>query len=323
MSIRPTRLRKNKMIRSLVKENRISMDEIIYPVFIVEGNNIKEEISSMKDQYHFSIDRLLEEVVELRKLGINNLLLFGNLEHKSIKGSSGYEESGLVQRAIKALKDKYEDLFVIADVCLCQCKEDGHCCIYDKQGNIERVETLETLSKVALSYAKAGVDMVAPSDMMDGRVGYIREVLDKNGFEHVPIMAYSAKYASSFYGPFREAAHSAPAYGDRKSYQMDPANGKEAKREVLLDVEEGADIIMIKPAMPYLDVIRDTKNIISNPIAAYQVSGEYAMLVSAVENGILDKRAIYESLISIKRSGADIIITYFAKEIKSIIEGEN
>lgn len=319
MAKRPTRLRRTPAIRQLVKETRLHMDQIIYPVFLVEGYGIREEIKSMKDQYHFSVDRLIDEMPMLLEKGINKLLLFANTEQKSVDGTTGYNENGLVQRGIRALKKQYKEVVLIADVCLCQYKSDGHCCIYNENQQIDREKTLEVLAKVALSYAKAGADMVAPSDMMDKRVGKIRSVLDGNGYEHVAIMAYSAKYASSFYGPFREAAHSAPSFGDRKAYQMDPANRREARREIELDVMEGADIIMVKPAMPYLDIISDAKEQVDIPVAAYQVSGEYVMLRSAVDLGQIDERAIYESLLSIRRSGATIIVTYFAKELQAII----
>jgi porphobilinogen synthase len=319
---KPTRLRGNKQIRDLIRETVLSMNDVIYPIFVVEGENIREEISSMKDQFHLSIDRLEEEVKKLKALGIRYLLLFGTPDHKDEIASSAYEDNGVVQRAIKAIKAYDKEMYVIPDICLCQYKSDGHCCIFDHKGNIEREKTVDLLGKIALSHAKAGADMVAPSDMMDGRIGHLRKILDKEGYEHIPIMAYSAKYASSFYGPFREAAHSAPAFGDRKAYQMDPGNSKEAVKEMMLDLEEGADILMVKPAMPYLDIIRRAKENFHVPIAAYQVSGEYAMLRNAVDTGVLDKRAIYESLLGIKRSGADIIITYFAKELKQILEEE-
>lgn len=322
MSHLPTRLRRTRNIRRMVKETRLNMDQIIYPVFLVEGQSIKEEISSMKDQFHYSVDCLIDDMSMLMGRGIRSLLLFGSTDHKSIDGSSGSDSTGIVQRGIEAIKEHFPDVTVIADVCLCQYKEDGHCCIYDSKHNIKRDETLRVLSDIALSYAKAGADMVAPSDMMDGRVKAIRETLDTEGYEHVSIMAYSAKYASAFYGPFREAAHSAPSYGDRKAYQMDPANRREAMTEMAADVAEGADLLMVKPAMAYLDIISDGKEAFDLPMAAYQVSGEYAMLVNAIDNGYLDKRAIYESLISIRRSGADIIISYFAKDIQTIIDEE-
>lgn len=322
MAKRPTRLRTTTRMRQLVKETHLQMDQIIYPVFLVEGEGIKREISSMKDQFHFSIDCLLDEIPYLLEKGVHQFLLFASTENKSIDGSSGYEKDGLVQKGIRSLKKSYPDIMLIADVCLCQYKTDGHCAIFDHTQHIDRERTLTMLAEVALSYARAGADMVAPSDMMDGRVARIRDVLDKNGFEHVSIMAYSAKYASSFYGPFREAAHSSPSFGDRRAYQMDPANRLEAKREIALDIEEGADIVMIKPAMPYLDIISEAKEWVNIPIAAYQVSGEYVMIRSAVDAGSLDERAIYESLIAIRRSGATILITYFAKEIQEIIKKE-
>jgi porphobilinogen synthase len=309
-------------MRQMVKETRLHMDQIIYPVFLVEGLNIKKEIPSMKDQYHFSVDQLVLEIPLLLEKGINKLLLFASTMDKSVDGSSGYNPNGLVQKGLKALKECYPDVMLIADVCLCQYKEDGHCCIYDEHVHIDRKATLETLAKVALSYAEAGADMVAPSDMMDGRVAAIRKTLDGHGYEHISIMAYSAKYASSFYGPFREAAHSAPSHGDRKSYQMDPSNRLEAQREMALDLEEGADILMVKPAMPYLDIISEAKEWVDVPLAAYQVSGEYAILRGGVDQGMIDERAIYESLIGIRRSGASIIITYFAKEVEGLIERE-
>lgn len=322
MTNRPIRLRRNTTIRQMVKETRLTMEQIIYPIFLVEGTQIKKEISSLKDQYHYSIDVLIGELPYFKELGIRSLLLFASTSQKSADGSSGSEKDGIIQSAIKAIKEADPSFYVIADVCLCQYKEDGHCCIYKESKEIDTEATLTMLSEIALSYAKAGVDMVAPSDMMDGRVGAIRGKLDQNGFDHVAIMAYSAKYASAFYGPFREAAHSAPAFGDRKSYQMDPANRIEAVKEIMLDVEEGADVVMIKPAMSYLDIISDAKKNVTVPIAAYQVSGEYAMLLQAVEQGIVDERAIYESLISIRRSGATLIISYFAKEIARILEKE-
>lgn len=322
MSALPTRLRRKRSLRQMVKETRIDMEQIIYPVFLVEGVGIKSEISSLKNQYHYSVDELVNELPYFIEKGINKLLLFASTDDKSVDGLSGAKEEGLVQRGISAIKAACKEMYVIADVCLCQYKEDGHCCIYDEDYDIDRHETLEMLGRIALSYAKAGADMVAPSDMMDKRVNKLREILDGHGFEHIGIMAYSAKYASAFYGPFREASHSAPSFGDRKTYQMDPANRKEALREMTLDEKEGADIIMIKPAMPYLDIISDASKLVHIPIAAYQVSGEYAMIRSAVDQGVMDERSIYESIISIVRSGANIVITYFAKELKEILERE-
>lgn len=322
MSALPTRLRRNPAIRSMVKETRIDMGQIVYPIFLVEGEGIKKEISSLKNQYHYSVDEIVKELPMFLELGIHKLLLFGSTDEKSKDASSGAKDNGLVQRGIRAIKEACPEMFVIADVCLCQYKEDGHCCIYFDNYEIDRHRTLDMLSRIALSYVKAGADMVAPSDMMDKRINSIRETLDTAGYEHIPIMAYSAKYASSFYGPFREAAHSAPSFGDRKTYQMDPANRKEALREMTLDEKEGADIIMVKPAMPYLDIISDASKLVHIPIAAYQVSGEYAMIRHAVDSGQMDERAIYESIISICRSGASIVITYFAKELKAILERE-
>lgn len=316
---KPTRLRSSSAVRQLVRENRLSMEQMVYPVFIVEGEGIREEISSMKHQYHLSVDKLIEEAGEWQKLGIQNLLIFGTPDEKDNVASSGYDKNGVIQRAVRAIKARYPDFFVITDVCLCPFKDDGHCCVYHTDGRINREKSLELLGKISLSHAQAGADMIAPSDMMDGRIGYIRNLLDENGFEHIPIMAYSAKFASSFYGPFREALHSAPAFGDRKMYQMDPSNGREALKELTLDYEEGADVLMVKPAMVYLDVINAAKETFLAPIAAYQVSGEYAMLRTTVDAGLIDERAIYESLLSIKRSGADIIITYFAKDLGRLI----
>ena len=322
MTNRPTRLRRTNGIRRMVKETRLTMDQIIYPVFLVDGENREEEISSMKDQYHYSVDRLVAALPNFSEKGISSLLLFASIDHKSVDGSSGCDPEGVVQKGIRAIKEAMPTMTVIADVCLCQYKSDGHCCVYTDDGEINREKTLQVLCQVALSYAEAGADMVAPSDMMDGRVGEIRQTLDDNGYEHIAIMAYSAKYASSFYGPFREAAHSAPSFGDRRSYQMDPANRLEAIKEIGLDVAEGADMVMVKPAMAYLDIISDARDKVDVPVAAYQVSGEYSMLRLAVDGGVLDERAIYESLIAIRRSGASIIISYFAKEIKSLLERE-
>lgn len=317
---KPTRLRGNARVRNLVRENSLSMDQIIYPIFVVEGKGIKEEISSMKDQYHFSVDVLVEEAKRWKELGIKNLLIFGAPEQKDSIATGGYDDNGIIQKAVRGLKEAHPDIYLITDICLCPFKDDGHCCVYKNDGRINREESLALLGKIALSHAKAGADMLAPSDMMDGRIKYIRQLLDENDYEHLPIMAYSAKFASSFYGPFREALHSAPAFGDRKMYQMDPGNGREAIKELQLDYEEGADILMVKPAMPYLDVIQKAKETFLAPIAAYQVSGEYAMLRSAVDGGLMNERAIYESLLGIKRSGGDMILTYFAKEVKRFLE---
>lgn len=312
---RPRRLRGNMAIREMVRETTLERRNLIYPIFVVEGSNVKEEISSLKGIYHYSIDRLEEEVGELVSLGINSIMLFGIPDEKDAYGKEAYSDTGIVQKAIRKVKELAPNMYVITDVCMCQYTDHGHCGILDDKGQVQNDVTLPYLARIAISHAKAGADMVAPSDMMDGRVGAIRTGLDEAGFINVPIMAYSAKYASSFYGPFRAAAHSAPAFGDRKTYQMDIANSNEALREVALDIEEGADIVMVKPALSYLDIIRRVKDKFNMPIAAYNVSGEYAMLKLAVENGLLDERAIYESVLSIKRAGADMIITYFAKEL--------
>ncbi|MDU6854433.1 MAG: porphobilinogen synthase [Zhenhengia sp.] len=312
---RPRRLRHNLAMREMVRETTLERRNLVYPIFVVEGENIKEEISSLKGIFHFSLDRLEEEIKELVDLGIQYVILFGIPNEKDAFGKEAYSEKGIVQEAIRKVKEIAPDMYVITDVCMCQYTDHGHCGILNKEGYVQNDVTLPYLARIAVSHAKAGADMVAPSDMMDGRVAAIRAALDENGFMNVPIMSYSAKYASSFYGPFRAAAHSAPAFGDRKTYQMDIANTDEALREVELDLEEGADIVMVKPALSYLDIIRRVKDNFNAPIAAYNVSGEYAMIKMAVENGLLDEKAIYESVLSIKRAGADIIITYFAKEL--------
>lgn len=312
---RPRRLRHNLAMREMVRETTLERRNLVYPIFVVEGENIKEEISSLKGIFHFSLDRLEEEIKELVGLGIQYVILFGIPNEKDAFGKEAYSEKGIVQEAIRKVKEIAPDMYVITDVCMCQYTDHGHCGILSKEGYVQNDVTLPYLARIAVSHAKAGADMVAPSDMMDGRVAAIRAALDENGFMNVPIMSYSAKYASSFYGPFRAAAHSAPAFGDRKTYQMDIANTDEALREVELDLEEGADIVMVKPALSYLDIIRRVKDNFNAPIAAYNVSGEYAMIKMAVENGLLDEKAIYESVLSIKRAGADIIITYFAKEL--------
>ena len=312
---RPRRLRHNLAMREMVRETTLERRNLVYPLFVVEGENIKEEISSLKGIFHFSLDRLEEEIKELVNLGIQYVILFGIPNEKDAFGKEAYSETGIVQEAIRKVKEIAPDMYVITDVCMCQYTDHGHCGILNKEGYVQNDVTLTYLARIAVSHAKAGADMVAPSDMMDGRVAAIRAALDENGFMNVPIMSYSAKYASSFYGPFRAAAHSAPAFGDRKTYQIDIANTDEALREVELDLEEGADIVMVKPALSYLDIIRRVKDNFNAPIAAYNVSGEYAMIKMAVENGLLDEKAIYESVLSIKRAGADIIITYFAKEL--------
>ncbi|GAA0785942.1 porphobilinogen synthase [Hathewaya limosa] len=312
---RPRRLRTNESIRGMIRETKLHVEDLIYPLFVEEGENLKEEISSMKGVYRFSVDRVNEEIKELIDLGIKYVILFGIPNEKDECGSGAYCSCGIVQKAVREIKSKYPEMYVITDICMCEYTSHGHCGILTKEGYVNNDETLKYLGKIAVSHAEAGADMVAPSDMMDGRIEYIRGCLDEAGYVNLPIMAYSAKYASAFYGPFRDAADSAPSFGDRKSYQMDPANINEGLREVELDIEEGADIVMVKPALAYLDVIREVKNNYNMPIAAYNVSGEYSMIKLAVENGLLNESAIMESLISIKRAGADIIITYFAKEV--------
>lgn len=323
LNIRPRRLRINHQIRSLVRETRLGVDDLIYPIFLVEGNNIKKEISTLPGCYHFSVDMLKDEIEELIELGIKAVILFGVPDIKDESGSEAYNENGIVQSGIREIKKLSNDIMVITDVCMCQYTDHGHCGIIENEV-VDNDLTLEYLAKIALSHAMAGADMVAPSDMMDGRVAAIRDILDKNGFRDVSIMAYSAKYSSAFYGPFRAAAHSAPQFGDRKTYQMDPCNSDEAIRETELDIMEGADIVMVKPALSYLDIIRRIKDNFNAPIAAYNVSGEYAMIKAAAKAGLVDEKAIViEMLTSIKRAGADIIITYFAKDLaRWILEGQ-
>lgn len=318
---RMRRLRKNETIRSLVRETVLSTDDFIYPLFIVYGENKKQPIKSMPGVFQFSRDMLKEELDEIADLGIKSLLLFGIPEYKDGLGTSGYQKNGVVQDAVKFIKDLYPDIYVITDVCLCEYTDHGHCGVLDAKGRIDNDATLELLALEALSHVRAGCDMVAPSDMMDGRVGYIRKKLDEEGFYDIPIMSYAAKFCSAFYGPFREAAESAPKFGDRRSYQMDPANAREALREVALDIEEGADIVMVKPALTYLDVIKAVKEKFGLPTAAYNVSGEYAMIKAAALNGWLDEeRVMMEVLTAIKRAGADLIITYAAKDAAKILK---
>lgn len=318
---RPRRLRVNSATRNLVRETKLNIEDLIYPLFIVEGKNIKSEISSLPDVYHFSIDMLEDEIKEIKNLGIEHVILFGIPydNEKDACGSEAYNDNGIIQRAVKKIKEIDPNMNVVTDVCMCEYTSHGHCGILTEGGYVDNDKTLKQLAKIAVSHAKSGADIIAPSDMMDGRVKAIREALDNAGFVHIPIMSYSVKYASTFYGPFREAANSAPAFGDRKAYQMDPANSNEALIEAELDILEGADILMVKPALSYLDVIKRVKDNYNLPLAAYNVSGEYAMLKSAVKNGILSEGAIYESVMSIKRAGADIIITYFAKDLAKMI----
>lgn len=312
MIYRGRRLRANSNIRSMVAETSLSANDFILPIFVVEGENIKTEISSMPGCFHYSLDRLEEIIKEVKDSGVKGVLLFGIPEHKDACGSESFNDNGIVQKAVRKIKEIDSSIYVITDVCMCEYTSHGHCGILDGE-YVDNDKTLEYLGKISVSHAKAGADMIAPSDMMDGRIGYIRDALDENGFEEVPIMSYSAKYCSSFYGPFREAADSAPQFGDRKTYQMDPANRREALREVYMDLDEGADIIMVKPALSYLDIIREVRNNIDAPVAAYSVSGEYSMVKAAAQAGFIDEeRVVMEMLTSIKRAGADIIITYYA-----------
>lgn len=315
LTVRPRRLRRNETIRRMVRETSISKDDLILPLFVAPGKGIKEEISAMPGQYHFSIDTLLTEVEELLKLGIHAIILFGLPETKDEVGTGAYHNHGIVQEAVRAIKAHYPEMYVITDVCLCEYTSHGHCGLI-KGDTVDNDPTVKLIARTALSHAQAGADMVAPSDMMDGRVEAIREALDGEGFTDVPIMAYSAKYASAFYGPFRVAADSAPAFGDRRSYQMDPANAREALREVETDILEGADIVMVKPAMAYMDVIRQVRDRFELPLACYNVSGEYAMVKAAAANGWIDERRIVmETMTGFKRAGADIILTYHAKDV--------
>lgn len=311
---RMRRLRKDQNIRNILTETKLNPEDFIYPIFINEAleDGNKEEIKTMPGQYRFSINDAVTYLKELESIGLSSVILFGMPKIKDEKGSMAYHKNGVIQQTIRKLKAE-TDLVVITDVCLCEYTSHGHCGII-KDGEVLNDPTLNYLSKVALSHAEAGADIVAPSDMMDGRVASIRKVLDLNGYQDTIIMSYSAKYASAFYAPFREAVCSAPSFGDRKTYQMNPANSQEALREVKLDIAEGADMIIVKPAMPYMDIIREVKNEFKMPTVAYQVSGEYSMIVAGIENGYLTQDSIYESLLSIKRSGADLIISYFAPE---------
>jgi porphobilinogen synthase len=312
--MRLRRLRRSEALRALIRETKVEIGDLIYPLFIVEGNKIKQEISSMPGQYRLSSDLLPKEAEEIARLGIPAIILFGIPKRKDEVGSSAYHPKGVIQQAIRAIKKATPELLVVTDVCLCEYTSHGHCGVV-VDGYVDNDKTLELLAKTALSHAEAGADMVAPSDMMDGRVKAIRQALDGNGFQNIPVMAYAAKYASAFYGPFREAAESAPQFGDRRSYQMDPSNWREALREVEQDIAEGADIVMVKPALPYLDVIRKVRDTFNHPLAAYSVSGEYAMVKAAAQQGWLDEKGIVlEMLTAIKRAGADIIITYYARE---------
>jgi porphobilinogen synthase len=316
------RLRKDDLFRKIIRETHLRPDDLILPLFVRAGKGSRQPISSMPGHFQFSIDLLVKQVKEAKSLGILGVMLFGIPEKKDELGSEAYAENGIIQRAVKQLKEKVDGILIITDVCLCEYTSHGHCGVV-QGGRILNDETLDLLGRQALSHARAGADMVAPSDMMDGRVGAIRNILDENQFEDVPIMAYSAKYASSFYGPFREAAESKPQFGDRKSYQMDPSNGDEALREVRLDIEEGADIVMVKPALPYLDIIYRVKQTFNIPVAAYNVSGEFALVKAASQLRWVDgEQVMMESLTSIKRAGANLILTYFAKEVAKRLESK-
>lgn len=311
-TLRPRRLRLSAPLRDLVRENTLQLSDFIYPIFVVPGKGIREEISSLPGCYHLSVDEALKEARLLQNYGIRGIEIFGLPSYKDAIGSSAWDMESPVQQAMMAIKDAFPNLVIVGDVCLCQYTDHGHCGKL-KGHYVDNDATLELLAKTAVSQAKAGADIIAPSDMMDGRVARIRQALDGEGFKNVSIMSYAVKYASAFYGPFRDAAHSAPCFGDRKQYQMDPANSREAIKEIDLDMDEGADIIMIKPAMTYLDIVAKARQRINRPIAVYNVSGEYAMVKGAAQNGWIDeKRIVLESLLSMKRAGADIIITYHA-----------
>ena len=321
---RPRRLRRTPALRALIRENAVSASQLIYPLFVKFGKNKRDEIASMTGVFQLSLDQLPAEIDELKSLGIPAVILFGLPDVKDEAGSGAYHADGIVQQAIRAIKAHDPEYTVVTDVCMCEYTSHGHCGILDEGGCVMNDVTLEMLAQTAVSHAEAGADIVAPSDMMDGRVGAIRAALDAEGYADVPIMAYSAKYASAYYGPFRDAADSAPAFGDRRAYQMDPANGDEALRETALDVAEGADIVMVKPALAYMDVIRAVKDEFGYPTCAYNVSGEYAMVKAAAANGWIDeKRVVLETLVGFRRAGADMIITYHAKDAaRWLKEGE-
>ncbi len=316
---RPRRLRTKPVLRRMVRETRMSVDSLIYPFFVVEGEGIKEEIETMPGQYRWSIDRLPELLDELEEHEVYSVLLFGVPDHKDETGSGAYDDNGIIQKALRFIKKKYPEMFCITDICMCEYTSHGHCGILCGE-YVDNDKTLEMLNRIAVSHAKAGADMVAPSDMMDGRIGAMREALDEAGFVNIPIMSYAVKYASAFYGPFRDAAGSAPSFGDRKSYQMDFHNVREAIKEAQLDVEEGADILMVKPGMAYLDVLTKVKEYTDRPVALYSVSGEYSMIKAGAKLGFIDeKKIIGESAVCMFRAGADILITYFACEIADLI----
>lgn len=317
---RPRRLRTGISLRNMVRETRVSANSLVYPFFVTEGENIKEEIPTMPGQYRWSIDRLNELMSQLENSGVTRVLIFGIPDYKDEKGSSAWADKGIVQKALRYIKSNYPHFYCITDVCMCEYTSHGHCGILCGD-YVDNDATLEVIAKIALSHVKAGADMVAPSDMMDGRIGAIRNILDENGFVNVPVMSYSVKYSSAFYGPFRDAADSAPAFGDRKSYQMDFHNRREALIESELDIEEGADILMVKPGMAYLDVLREVKDKFNKPVALYSVSGEYSMIKAGARLGYIDEMSIVaESAVCMFRAGADILITYYAMEIAQLIK---
>lgn len=321
-TLRPRRLRRTEAIRSMVRENSLELNDFVYPIFVVPGTNVKEEIPSMPGQYHLSVDNAVKVAEEIYKMGIPAVEVFGLPEYKDDIGSSAWDMKSPVQRAIRAIKEAVPDLVIVGDVCLCQYTKSGHCGVL-KGHEVDNDPTLELIAKVALSQAECGADIVAPSDMMDGRVAKIREILDANDLQNVSIMSYAVKYASGYYGPFRDAADSAPQFGDRRGYQMDPANSREAMKEVDLDMAEGADIIMVKPALAYLDIVRQVRDHINRPVATYNVSGEYAMVKAAAAKGWIDeKRIVMESLLCMKRAGADIIISYHAPDVAKWMKEE-
>jgi porphobilinogen synthase len=324
MSFPQTRLRRfrrNETLRRMVRETRLCRDDLILPLFVVEGSGVREAVASMPGVFRHSVDRLVREAKQVRDAGVPGVILFGIPSQKDARGSGADAADGIVQRAVEAVKAAEPDLCVITDVCLCEYTDHGHCGIVEG-GEVANDPSVERLAATALSHARAGADIVAPSDMMDGRVGAIRQALDQEGFADTPILSYAVKYASAFYGPFREAAQSAPSFGDRRSHQMDPANAREAMREVGLDLAEGADMVMVKPALPYLDIIRRVRDAFPVPVAAYQVSGEYAMVEAAARNNWIDRdRVMMESLVSIRRAGAEVILTYFAKDAARLLKG--
>ncbi|RLL47952.1 porphobilinogen synthase [Oceanobacillus piezotolerans] len=320
---RHRRLRTSNSMRSLVRENHLRVDDFIYPMFVIEGNKIKNEVASMPGVYQFSLDLLLDEVKTVYNLGIRAIMFFGVITAKDEIGTGAFVDDGIVQTATRMVKEAFPDLLVVADTCLCEYTSHGHCGVIHNH-DVDNDESLKLLAKTAVSQAEAGADIIAPSNMMDGFVAAIRLALDEAGFQHIPIMSYAVKYASSFYGPFRDAADSAPQFGDRKTYQMDPANRLEALREAQSDIEEGADFIMVKPALSFLDIVRDVRNNVDVPVVAYNVSGEYAMVKAAAQNGWIDEKAlVMEMLTSMKRAGADIILTYFAKDVAVWLKEEN